>query len=356
MMRNHPRLIFNPIKYRENVSVILKHLKLHNINAYIVTKVFCAYKPMVDAVADLEIDGLADSRLENIEQMGNPKVSKVLLRLPDPNEADWVVQISDISLNSEWDTILALNTAASRVKKVHKIILMVEMGDLREGVLEDDVMNIMDKITELSSIECIGLGANFSCYGGIMASSENLQKLVDLASRVKQNFNISEFVISGGNSSSLYLLDNGQMPKGINNLRLGESVVLGRETAFGEPIAGLHRDVVQLEATIVELKEKASYPIGKRGMDAFGEVPYIEDKGNMLRGILAIGKQDVDIRGLFPVDDQIVIIGGSSDHLIVEVLCSDYKVGDKVIFNLNYSGLLRASTSPYVKKVIVDKP
>ena len=70
---------------------------------------------------------------------------------------------------------------------------------------------------------------------------------------------------------------------------------------------------------------------------------------------MAIGKQDITLDGIIPYDDKIEILGGSSDHLILNVSNSDknYKVGDIVEFKLTYGGLLAASTSNYVEKIIV---
>ena len=142
------------------------------------------------------------------------------------------------------------------------------------------------------------------------------------------------------------------MPQGITNLRLGEVFVLGRETAYGELIEGAFDDAFVLEAEIVELQEKPSLPIGESGMDAFGQRPVYEDEGMMNRALIAIGKQDADLDGLVPVDQDITIKGGSSDHIILDLTkCGDrYNVGDVVQFKLTYGGLLRTMTSPYVEK------
>lgn len=108
-----------------------------------------------------------------------------------------------------------------------------------------------------------------------------------------------------------------------------------------------------LEAQIVELKEKPSLPIGEVGVDAFGQKPYYEDRGIIKRAIIAIGKQDTDIDSMEPLDPQVEILGGSSDHIILDVTKSgkEYKVGDIVQFVVGYGGMLKTATSPYVEKV-----
>jgi predicted amino acid racemase len=144
------------------------------------------------------------------------------------------------------------------------------------------------------------------------------------------------------------------MPDGINNLRLGESIVLGRETAFGEQLEGFYDDVFVVKGEIVELKEKPTVPIGEIGMDAFGNKPEFKDRGIIRRAIVAMGRQDIDPDGFRPIDESISILGGSSDHTIIDVTGSKriYQVGDVVSFKVDYGCLLRAMTSPYVEKVI----
>ena len=105
----------------------------------------------------------------------------------------------------------------------------------------------------------------------------------------------------------------------------------------------------------VELKEKPSLPIGEVGVDAFGQKPYYEDRGIMKRGIIAVGKQDTDLDSMTPVDPQIEIMGGSSDHTILDLTHCDrqYAVGDVIAFELGYGGMLKTATSPYVEKKYV---
>ena len=90
-------------------------------------------------------------------------------------------------------------------------------------------------------------------------------------------------------------------------------------------------------------------------MDAFGQKPYYEDRGIMKRAIIAVGKQDTDLGSMTPTDPQIEIMGGSSDHTILDVThCDrDYKVGDVVTFELGYGGMLKVATSPYVEREYV---
>jgi len=350
----YPQLLVDRQKLTHNVKVLVDQCHAQGLSVMGVTKVFCAHQDMTQCYLDGGVDFLADSRVENLQRLKDFPVPKVLLRLPMHSEADLVVAYSDISLNSEISTIFALDQAAQRQGKKHSIILMIDLGDLREGIWPTDFDEIVHTILAFDHIELYGIGVNLTCYGGVVPKAENLGQLVEFATRLKDDFELELKMVSGGNSSSLYLLTGEGLPKGVNNLRLGEALVLGRETAYGDAISGTHQDAFQLVAQVIELKEKPSVPIGEIGMDAFGNKPTFVDKGIRKRAIIGVGRQDVNVSNLIPVDERIEIIGASSDHLIVDVTdVSGLKVGDLVSFNLEYGALLSLATSPYVKKIMI---
>jgi predicted amino acid racemase len=317
----------------------------------VVSKVFCADHNLINIMIEENVDYIADSRVENLIGIESD-IPKVMLRLPSIGDAKKIVQYSDISLNSELSTVKYLNKYSDELNKIHGVILMIDLGDLREGIFyEKEVIETVRKILKLKKIKLIGIGTNLTCYGGIIPSSENLQKLVDYKDLIERKFEIELEIISGGNSSNLELLISDKLPKEINNIRLGESIVLGRETAFGNYLDSTYDDVFTLEAEIIEIKEKPSVPIGEVGMNAFGKIPKFVDKGNVLRAILSIGKQDVDHNELIPYDT-VDLIGSSSDHIIVDISDSQniYEVGDTMLFKLTYSSILSLMTSKYVTK------
>ncbi|HBP25792.1 MAG TPA: alanine racemase [Acholeplasmatales bacterium] len=350
----YPRLLIDFQKLRTNAETILKLAKENGITSFfLVTKVLAGYVPAVEMLAKCGFTHLADSRIQNLKKFATLPLPKVMLRLPMISEAGSVVRYADISLNSELLTIAALNDQALRQNKVHGIILMFDLGDLREGLFyQDAYLETVEIISKMAGIKLLGIGTNLTCYGGIIPTPENLQILLDIKKRIKEKLGISLELVSGGNSSTIPLLINHTLPKGINNLRIGEAIMLGRETAFGTPIPGTYPDAFVLEAELIESQTKPSYPIGTMGMNSFGEIPKIEDLGLMKRGILAIGKQDVAIENLFPVDENVEVLGGSSDHLLVNLTKANHILGNRLSFLVNYPGLLQLMTSEYVKKNI----
>lgn len=354
----YPRLVIDLNKVKNNLDKTIEMVKGAGCSLMIVTKGYCADMEIYQMLNESSIDYLADSRIQNLKKYEGTKKERVLLRLPMQSEADEVVRYSDLSLNSEIETIKKLNKAAENQNKTHKILLMIDLGDLREGIFfkdEEDIYHAVGEILLLKNIELYGLGVNLTCYGAVIPKNENLSILVETAAKIEEKFNIKLQMISGGNSSSVYLIGKKELPEKINNLRVGEAFLLGDETAYSEMLDGFYDDAFVLEAEIIELKEKQTVPVGETGVDAFGNKPVYEDLGVIKRAIIAVGRQDVDPDNLHPIDSKISVLGASSDHLILNVQDSDveYKTGDIVKFKLSYSSLLRATTSSYVQKIYV---
>ena len=350
----YPALVMDKSKIRHNTKLLCELASKHGIKIAGVTKVFCALPELAEAMIEGGVYALADSRIENLERLKSLNVPKHLLRIPMLSQASEVVQYADISLNSEIEVIKALNEAAKAQSKVHQIILMVDLGDLREGVWYENAVSLAGEIMKLQNIKLIGVGTNLTCYGGVIPSNEILSILVEIAEEIEDKYGIKLEIISGGNSSSIHLLQKNQMPARINQIRLGEAIVLGTESAYGKRIDGTYADAFTLVAEIIELKEKPSAPIGEIGLDAFGGKPVFVDKGIIKRAIVAIGRQDVKYDGLTPRDKGIAILGASSDHMILDLTNAEneYKVGDVVEFGVNYGALLGAATSEYVNKIV----
>ena len=351
----YPKLKIDINKLKNNVRVISHICHEKNISLAFVTKSFCAREEVVSSLVEDGIDYIADSRIKNLKKLKNIKLPKMLIRIPMISELEEVLEYSDISFNSELETIRELNKLCENKNIIHKIVLMFDLGDLREGYFyEEDLFDNIKNILKFKNIEIVGIGTNLTCYGAIIPSEINTGRLVEIARKIEKEFELKLEIVSGGNSSSLDLLMNNNMPIGVTNLRIGESIVLGRETAYGKNIEGTYQDAFKLVCQIVECKEKPSVPIGEIGVDAFGNKPVYEDKGILKRAIIAIGKQDINTDSLMPIDTSIEILGASSDHMILDISKSEheYNVGDEVEFLLTYGGLMSTSTSEYVEKKI----
>lgn len=349
----YPKIVINREGIKENTEKIVRRCAELGIKVTGITKSFLADPEIAECLIRGGVSSLGDSRIENLKRLACFNIEKWLIRIPMPCEVADVVRYSDVSLNSELDTVRLLDREARNQGKKHRVILMADLGDLREGYFSlDDMINDIDEILSMENVILYGIGTNLTCYGGIIPGEDNLGRLVDIKNRIEETFGISLAAVSGGNSSSYTLVDEGRMPEGINNLRIGEAIVLGRETSYGTFPEYLRKDNFVIEAQIVEVKEKPSYPIGKIGMDSFGNIPHFEDRGIMKRALVAIGRQDVLPEDLSPLDEGVEILGASSDHMILNVTDAkrQYRTGDIVSFIPAYGALLCAMTSEFIRK------
>ena len=297
------------------------------------------------------VSDLGDSRIENIEAMRRSDVpgQMSLIRSPMLSQAKRVVASADVSLNSELETVRRLSLEARNLDRTHAVVLMVELGDLREGIMPVDLMDAVRETLGLPNIVLKGIGTNLACRSGASPDDTNMGELSRLATLIEATFDISLEIVSGGNSANLDWVFNGAYTGRINNLRLGESILLGRETLHRHVIDGLHTDAITLVAEVIESKLKPTRPTGELAQTAFGTRPVVTDRGAITQTILAIGIQDIDPCGLQPPDGT-EIVGSSSDHLITTSTVDSAPVGAEMIFQLDYSALVRAMTSPFVTK------
>lgn len=358
----YPTLEINLNKVYENTSKVKDLCKKEGISIAGIIKLTHSMKEIAEAMISGGCEYIGASRLSQIKKLKEFGINKplMLIRIPMLSEASKVVRYADISLNSEKDTLNELNKEAVKQGKVHKVILMMDLGDLREGVFdENEIIELATWVEkELSNIHLYGIGTNLGCYGAIVPTEVNLGKLCSTAEKIEGVIERNLEVVSGGATSSLTLLTDGKMPKKVNNLRIGEGILVARDLdeIWEYDIADLHKDAFVLKAELIEVKDKPSHPIGKIFIDAFCNTPTYEDKGIRRRALLGIGKQDlVNADTLNPFDKNIKIIGGSSDHLIIDVEdCNkEYKVGDIIEFYLSYQHILYLINEDDVNKVFV---
>jgi len=349
-----PRVTIDLDKIEQNTRKIVGLCQAHGIEVCGVTKATCGHPEVARAMLRGGVVAIADSRLENIRRMQAAGVatSFMLLRIPALSLVEEVVETVGISLNSEPAVLAALSNAAQRRGRIHEVILMVDLGDLREGVWPDDLAALVRDALEMPGIRIRGLGANLACFSGVVPSEENMQLLVDLAAGIEQDFGLRPELLSAINSSGLELIAEGKMPAVINHARIGEAILLGRETVQRKPWPGTCQDAFTIHAEVLEVNSKPSRPLGKRSEGAFGGMTQFEDRGEELRALLNLGREDVDVGGIVPREPGVVILGASSDYLVADIsnAARPISVGDELAFIPNYSALLAAMTSEYVKK------
>ena len=354
----YPRVIVNLPHLRENVKTVRRLCADHGLDITGVTKVFRGDPKIAKCYLDGGLTMLGDSRVANLRRMADLGGEKWLIRPPQLCEVEELVQWADASLNSEMVTIRAISEAAARRGKRHKVILMADLGDIREGFVDqEELLDAAEETERLEGVELSGLGVNLTCFSFAQSDTEKLTELAALRRRAEERVGRPLAVVSGGNSAAIDLMLRGGIPQGITSLRLGESLLFGKERAKYQYLPNTHRDVFTLECQIVELKDKPSLPWGDIGVDSYGHRPTFVDRGPVRRkAVCALGKQDFDAETTTPLDEGVIILGASSDHLMLDVTDSatDYRVGDIVHLQLGYFSTMRAFTSEYVEKVYIE--
>lgn len=349
-----PRLTIDLDKVELNARAVVGFFREHGIDVTGVTKGVCGHPEIAKAMMRGGVSSLGESRLENIHRLRRAGIDApcTLLRVPPLSQAANVLASAEVSLNSELAVLAALSEVAERLGAVHDVIIMVELGDLREGVMPHDLPGFCETARKLPGIRITGLGTNLACFAGVVPTEANMGLLVTLAHEIENACDLSLAQISGINSSGLELIAAGRMPKEVNHARIGEAILLGRETIHRNPWPGTFQDAFVLHAEVLECKTKPSQPAGKRGEDAFGELPVWEDRGDRMRALLNIGREDVRIGGLAPLEKDVEILGGSSGYLVVDVTEAPRRieVGAELAFSVDYGALLSAMTSAYVHK------
>lgn len=348
-------------KLRENLAALQKRCRDSQIEIAGVVKGASAHPEIVRVFAEGGVKYIASSRMEQIRMIKDaaPDTPRMLLRVAMPTELEDVVLYTDCSLQSDVTVIRSLNEAAKKQGKTHEVILMIDLGDLREGFWDpEELVSCAVMIeNELPHLRLMGVGVNLSCYGSIMPEVRNMQGLVSLAADVEKAIGRQLAYISGGGSTSAYMVWNGQMPFRMNFLRLGELILVGQTAGFAPSDDETHKDVFTLKAEVIECREKPSMPVGKRTVDAFGKVREYEDRGIRKRALVAIGRVDYcDPGDIFPRMKGIEVLGASSDHTILDVedAETEIRVGDILEFDVNYASLVYLTSTAGVTMTFVN--
>ncbi len=347
-------------KLKHNFNFLNKLFSASNIQWGIVTKLLCGNPDFINEIARLGCRQMMDSRVSNLQTIKkiNPEIETIYIKPPAKRALKSIVKYADISFNTELATIKLLSEEAGRQNKTHKVIIMIEMGDLREGVMGDDLMDFYGKIFNLPNIKVVGIGANLNCLNGIMPSEDKLIQLSLYSQLIQTRFNKTIPLVSGGSSVTVPLIFKHLVPKGVNHFRVGETLFFGKDLFSDKLVPGMLRDVFMVFAEIIELNEKPLVPSGEIGTNVAGEIKVFdeEDYGKTTyRAILDIGLLDIDIKNLEPLDKGVAFQGASSDMIVLDlgVRKPKYKVGDLVAFRVNYMGTLSILNSDYISKKVV---
>ncbi|MFO7999560.1 MAG: alanine racemase [Bacteroidales bacterium] len=354
-------ILISKRKLKHNYDFLDALFKKYNIKWGIVTKLLCGNALFIREVIDLGIKELMDSRISNLKTIKrlDPETRTIYIKPPPRRSIRSVVKYADVSLNSDLETLKLISKEAVRQGKIHEVIIMIEMGELREGVMGDNLVDFYEKVFELPGLEIIGFGTNLNCLYGVMPSRDKLIQLSLYKQIVEMKFNRNIRFLSGGTSVTIPMLYKDQVPPGVNHFRVGETLYFGANLFTGKTIKGMKDDVISLKAEIIELIEKPIVPDGTLAENPSGETFEVNpgDYGKTsCRALLDIGLLDISPDFLIPYDKSIQIAGASSDMLVIDLGKNPrkYKVGDFMKFKLKYMGALGLFNSDYVVKRLED--
>lgn len=271
---------------------------------------------------------LADSRLKRLRRLRQrfPDVPLIMLRQPLKHELNEVVKHELITVVSCRSVAKTLAKVAAKQGKVVPLILMLEVGGLREGLFPNEAIALAKALKNQPAVKLDGLAVNVGCYQGKMPDSSVWQLLLQLSYELKK-LGFSLKYISGGNSSVISFLKAKTVPQEVNHFRVGEAILLGIDTLSNQPVAELAADAFIVEAEVIESKKKNGY----------------------YNQVVALGRQEVGFGSLQPINaGEISII--NSDHLVIRSKQLLALTGETVKFIPDYFALMSLMESAYVKK------
>lgn len=354
-----------------NIKKLNSYLSKREKQWTLVSKILCGNKDILkEILVDNSIKGthsIGDSRissLRTVKEIDN-SLTTMYIKPPALDIIKSIVSYADISLNTSLKTIQVLNREAKRQNKTHRIIVMIELGELREGVIRQNIVDFYRNVFDLSNIEVEGIGANLGCMYGIEPTYDKLIQLSLYKQLLESKFDRKINLISGGSSITLPLIKQKKIPSNMNHFRIGESVFCGMSPFDNQRFSNLNIDAFQYYGNIVELEHKEVIPDGAItdagvGHTADIEVEKLNEKTH--KAIVDFGVLDVDANELNPKDKKVKFIGTTSDLTVYDIGNNKdskgkkkYSVGEKITFLPGYMSVARLMNSKFVDKIIIDK-
>ncbi len=360
------KLRIYPERIIRNIDKMNDIMKKHDKQWSLVTKVLSGNKAALTAVLKSDViyktHSIADSRVSNLKKIKaiDQNIVTMYLKPPAKSYIQGVVKYADISLNTDYETLHALDREAARQKTIHQVIIMIEMGELREGVVRENFLDFYEKVFKLPNINVIGLGTNLGCMYGIEPTYDKLIQLSLYEQLIEMRFNKNIQLVSGGSSITLPLLTKGKMPKQVNHLRIGEAIFLGTTPLTNNKFNNLSTNTFEFLGNIVEFEKKETYPDGIIGNGNVGHVEIIKENNvteKEYRALIDFGLVDVDTSFLKPKDTEISFLGTTSDLSVYSLGKNkrQYTSGKTIAFQPNYMAVAQLMNSQYITKDIIEK-
>jgi predicted amino acid racemase len=353
-------LLVNTKRIIENInrlSSFLSEIKIFGGNKAVLEKI-------IRDESIKKVHSVGDSRISNLKTIKEIKsdIVTMYIKPPAPVLAKKIVQYADISLNTSLTTIEALNREAEKAGRVHRVVIMIELGELREGILRDNVLSFYEKVFELKNIKVEGLGTNLGCMYGVEPTYDKMVQLSLYRMLLEEKFKRKLNLISAGSSITLPLVMRKKLPAGINHFRVGETAFFGVSITDNKKFRNLSTNAFDFSAEILELEEKEMIPDGNltdAGIgitaDDFPKEAGSDEISKSYRAIVDFGEIDVDPNHIVPKGDNIKFIGTTSDMTVYDIgeKRGKFSVGRQLHFKPNYMAVARLMNTKYVTKEFI---
>ena len=269
---------------------------------------------------------LGDSRIENIERLRRGRHRRAddrCIRSPMLSQVDRVVAHADVSCNTELDVLARPRRPPRRSgRRATACVLMVELGDLREGILPADLARRRraQVLAPARTSTLRGIGTNLACQSGVAPDAANMAELSALADvgrgdvrrRARPSCPAATRPTSTGRSAAA---DIGR----VNDLRLGESILLGREPLHRRPDRRAAHRRVHARRRGHRVEDQAVAAVGRRSARRRSASRRPADRpGRPAGGSSSPSATRTSIPPASPRRRASTILGASSDHLVLD--------------------------------------
>lgn len=317
---------------RQNTAAVVASLRERGLRLVAVTKGCLGDGRVAQAMLDGGAAAIADTRDANLRRLraALPGVELHRIYLP-PLSDDF--ESGDVTYISSLEGARAVAARAPAGGR-RRLVLMLETGDYREGMIEQGLEQVAHAVTGDPRLELAGVATNYACFqGGADGIRDSVEAVAAAARRLRAR-GWDTPSVSAGNSSVLALVRAGErLPPEVTELRCGEALLLGQDALLYQPLPGCRQDACTLRVEVLEGYTKPASGATAR------------------RLVLGVGLQDVGSGALRFVEPGIRDLGRSSDYLVagIDAGGADVGPGDHVDMVPSYTALVAAWTSPFVE-------
>jgi len=342
-------------KIRANCVAIKKICDAARMQTVWVTKGCHSHSSIVRVLAETGEGLLGTSRVQEFGRIRDCFSGQIMMtRFPSSREVVDTVGGADVMFVSDVYHVEVLSNAATATGQTKQVLLMIDVGNGREGVRPGDAATVVKRCLSAPGLELIGLGTSVGCLGGYRVGIDDLHTLIDVAKEVCALTGWQARCLSAGSGTMLLdLVRSGQMPPMITQLRIGAALLVGERPPTKEAFPFLHQDAFVFRGEILELGVKPPILPDRLDTDAFGKTLIAGKTEPRRQALMDFGVVDVDVDDLTPLIPTCRIVGASTDYTVCDVTAcrEDLRVGSVLEFRMAYSAIVRAMGSAYIEKV-----